>query len=197
MYNTYRPASGFPYGLTKAQLQRMNDMVPVGVLLIVLAVAFGAGFLGSSGESADIQFYGLKLQDLPARNLVILGIITGLILALGAESVRWGTARWRRRRRLARRRERELQAAVAQAGHREADSAEGSDRQLEKAHGSAVPSPESNTEAVEPADSEAEGDHAARSQEWVADLELDAPELDAPEKAAGTPEERGKSKDGA
>ncbi|MGH3429637.1 MAG: hypothetical protein ACRDQZ_19060, partial [Mycobacteriales bacterium] len=71
-------------------------------------VGFGVGFMVSAGESADIQFYGLQLQDIPARNLVIIGIITGLIAALGAESVRWGTARWRRRRRLARKREREL-----------------------------------------------------------------------------------------
>jgi len=83
-------------------------MVPVGVLLLVFAVAFGAGFLFSPGDSADIGFYGLMLQDLPARSLVILGIITGLIAALGAESIRWGTARWRRRRRIARKKEREF-----------------------------------------------------------------------------------------
>lgn len=90
-------------------------MVPVGVLLLVLAVAFGVGFLVSPGDSADIQFYGLMLQDLSARNLVILGIITGLIAALGAESIRWGTARWRRRRRIARKKERELDAERASA----------------------------------------------------------------------------------
>jgi hypothetical protein len=83
-------------------------MVPVGVLLLILSVGFGIGFMVSAGESADIQFYGLQLQDIPARNLVIIGIMTGLIAALGAECVRWGTARWRRRRRLARKREREL-----------------------------------------------------------------------------------------
>ncbi len=85
-------------------------MVPVGVLLLVLAVAFGVGFLVSPGDSADIQFYGLMLQDLPARSLVILGVITGLIAALGAESVRWGTVRWRRRRRIARKKERDIDA---------------------------------------------------------------------------------------
>ncbi|MGH3802589.1 MAG: hypothetical protein ACRDTD_21185, partial [Pseudonocardiaceae bacterium] len=78
-----------------------------------LSVAFGLGFLVAPGESADIQFYGLMLQDLPARNLVMLGIITGLIAAAGAESIRWGTARWRRRRRIARKKERELAAAQA------------------------------------------------------------------------------------
>lgn len=73
-------------------------MVPVGVLLMVLAVVFGVGFLVSPGESADIQFYGLMLKDLPARNLVVLGFVAGLIATLGAGSVRWGTVRWHRQR---------------------------------------------------------------------------------------------------
>lgn len=159
-------------------------MVPVGVLLIVLAVAFGAGFLGSSGESADIQFYGLKLQDLPARNLVILGIVTGLILALGAESVRWGTARWRRRRRLARRRERELQAAVEQAGQRESDLSVDSDKTSDTADDAAA-QPEGSVDSAESATPQAKSDDAS-----------EPPASDTTEEPA-TPASDPKSKDSA
>lgn len=154
-------------------------MVPVGVLLIVLAVAFGAGFLGSSGESADIQFYGLKLQDLPARNLVILGIITGLILALGAESVRWGTARWRRRRRLARRRERELQAAVEQAGQREPDSSESSDKASETTAGATAAQSENSADPAEQALPQTKSDDASDPPASDAGMEPDAPASEA------------------
>lgn len=110
-------------------------MVPVGVLLLILSVAFGVGFLVAPGESADIQFYGLMLQDLPARNLVILGMITGLIAAAGAESIRWGTARWRRRRRIARKKERELAASQSNASTEASPTAPATDGEVAPVEG--------------------------------------------------------------
>ncbi|MGH3545501.1 MAG: hypothetical protein ACRDPW_06205 [Mycobacteriales bacterium] len=111
-------------------------MVPVGVLLLVLAVAFGAGFLVAPGDSADVEFYGLMLQDLSARNLVVVGSITGFIAALGAESIRWGTARWRRRRRIARKKERELDA---ERTHGEAQESAANDSGTSSAETTAQP----------------------------------------------------------
>lgn len=70
----------------------------VGALLMLLATGFAVGFLGTDGTKAEIAFYGLALPPMTARALIIVGLAAGLIFGIGLEALRWGVARWMRRR---------------------------------------------------------------------------------------------------
>jgi hypothetical protein len=74
-------------------------MIVVGVLLVVLAALFLAGFVLAAGGSTEAEFYGLILPNLSARVLVLLGLVAGLVLAFGFGLIRSRIARWARRRR--------------------------------------------------------------------------------------------------
>ena len=74
-------------------------MIVVGVLLVVLAALFLAGFVLASGGSTEAEFFGLILPNLSARALVLIGLALGLVIAFGFGLVRSRVASWARRRR--------------------------------------------------------------------------------------------------
>jgi uncharacterized protein HemY len=74
-------------------------MILVGVLLVVLAALFVAGFMLEAGGSTEAEFYGLILPNLSARTLVLLGVVLGLLIAFGLGLIRSRIARWSQRRR--------------------------------------------------------------------------------------------------
>jgi hypothetical protein len=84
-------------------------MIVVGVLLVVLAALFLAGFVLSAGGSTEAEFYGLILPNLSARALVLIGLALGLVLAFSLGLVKSRVVSWNRRRRARR------AAAAAQA----------------------------------------------------------------------------------
>lgn len=86
-------------------------MIVVGVLLIVLAALFVAGFVLAPGGNTEAEFFGLILPNLSARTLILVGLALGLVLALGFSVVRSRIAAWSKRRKA-----RRLAAAQAPAG---------------------------------------------------------------------------------
>jgi hypothetical protein len=73
-------------------------MIVVGVLLVVLAALFVAGFLLAPGGTTEAEFYDLILPNLSARTLVLIGVVLGLLFAFGLSLVRSRIAAWSRRR---------------------------------------------------------------------------------------------------
>jgi hypothetical protein len=85
-------------------------MIVVGMLLIVLASVLVIGVALAPGSTSEIEFFGLILPNLPARGLLLAGVLIGLLAASGAGLVR-GEVRRRRRFRAANRARARLQAA--------------------------------------------------------------------------------------
>jgi hypothetical protein len=73
-------------------------IVAAGVLLVVLAALFVAGFVLAPGGTTEAEFYGLILPNLSARALVLLGLVLGLTIAFGLSLVRSRVTRWSQRR---------------------------------------------------------------------------------------------------
>jgi hypothetical protein len=70
-------------------------MIAVGLLLVALAVVVLVGLVSAPGGSTDAHFFGLILPNLSARALVLLGLATGLLFAIGLGSVRRRLARFK------------------------------------------------------------------------------------------------------
>jgi hypothetical protein len=73
-------------------------IVAAGVLLVVLAALFVAGFVLAPGGTTEAEFYGLILPNLSARTLVVLGLALGLVIAFGLSLVQSRVTRWSQRR---------------------------------------------------------------------------------------------------
>ena len=74
-------------------------MIVVGLLLLALVGLVLTGLLIASGGSTEAEFFGLVLPNLSARALVLVGLVLGLLAALGVGAIRGAAGRWSRRRR--------------------------------------------------------------------------------------------------
>ncbi len=77
-------------------------MIVVGILLVVLASLLVVGFALEPGGSTEAEFFGLILPNLSARTLVLLGVVLGLLVAIGFALIRSAISRWSQRRRVRR-----------------------------------------------------------------------------------------------
>jgi hypothetical protein len=91
-------------------------MIVVGLLLILLAGLVLAGLLAAPGGSTEVEFFGLILPNLPARTLVLVGLVLGLVAAVGVSLMRRAASGWARRRR-----DRRAAEAKATTDHRDDD----------------------------------------------------------------------------
>lgn len=89
-------------------------MVIIGVLLVLLAVLAVAGLLLTPGGTTSIELFGLTVEPVDARSLVVTGLVGGIVLMFGLWLVKAGIGR-----RLRRRRERKA-AAQAETARAEA-----------------------------------------------------------------------------
>jgi hypothetical protein len=73
-------------------------MVVIGLLLVVVAAGVAVGLALVPGATTEMDFYGLHLPNLPARSLVLLGVVIGIVFMLGLSMIRWGFVSASRRR---------------------------------------------------------------------------------------------------
>lgn len=102
-------------------------MAVLGIIIAVIAVAFGVGMLAGGAVTMPLQFHGLTIGGATGAGVFVAGLLTMLVLLLGLWLARGGTRRAVRRRHerheLRRRaaamldRDEPPKASVAAAGH--------------------------------------------------------------------------------
>ncbi|MBO0826354.1 MAG: hypothetical protein J2P24_01100 [Streptosporangiales bacterium] len=65
-------------------------MIVLGALLVVAAVGFGVGVLLDNAEPVTLEWYGLSLDGFSVPSPYVAGLVTMLVLLVGAWLVRRG-----------------------------------------------------------------------------------------------------------
>ena len=74
-------------------------MVVLGLIFVVIAVAFAVGVLFGNAATTPLSWYGLTLDGFSTLSVYVAGLVTMLVLLVGAWLVRRGVRRAMRSRR--------------------------------------------------------------------------------------------------
>ena len=110
-------------------------MVAVGLVLLVLSGLLAVGFVLSNGQSVDADAFGVSLDDVSVGGIFLVGMVVGLVAALGLGLMLIGAARRRAKQVAAKREVRDVR------GERESLAEENARLQAELERSAANPAP--------------------------------------------------------